>query len=158
MNKGWQKVFFEILNSIRRNLWTNAITERVFEEEPIIEYVFLRRSMDLDVSNGDVEKLETVPMGKLTIEKLKKLKKKEHKYKINTLSSDVREIEEKLFFIIQINIFQKCGFQNFVRKQYHPHKNRRNKTVLNDQTSHFRKVQKRSQRKVHRTDFNKNQT
>jgi hypothetical protein len=44
------------MNSAWRNLWPEAVTERDFEADSIVEdIVSLGRSMGLDVSDGDVE-------------------------------------------------------------------------------------------------------
>ncbi|XP_028654700.1 tigger transposable element-derived protein 1-like [Erpetoichthys calabaricus] len=97
IDKAWQEVSYRTMNSAWRNLWPEAVTEmdfEGFEAVPIVEdIVSLGRSMGLDVSDGDVEKLVEGHREELTSEELQELEKEENKTKMDALSSGSKEEE-----------------------------------------------------------------
>ena len=95
IDKVWQEVSYRTMDSARRNLWPEAVTERDFQgfEAKLMvgDIVSLGRFMGLEVSDGDVEELIEGHREELTTEELQELEKEENKIKIDVLSSSLEE-------------------------------------------------------------------
>jgi len=151
IDKAWQEVSNRTMNSAWRNLWPEAVTERDFEDVPIVkDIVSLGRSMGLDVNDFDVEELVEGHREELTTEELQELEKNEHKTRNDALSSgsEEEEIEEAPTSLIKEIIAKWMDVKNFAEKYHHNKaQTSRNSIVWEDQTmSHFRNILRRRQK------------
>ncbi|KAM6468469.1 uncharacterized protein PHA67_007400 [Liasis olivaceus] len=146
IDKAWEDVTYQTLNSAWRKLWPECVTERDFEgsdAEVVEEIVSVCKSMGLDVDGTDIEELVEDHKEELTTEELAELQSEQQKALVEEHSTEEEEDREEVSSDVIKSIMEKWNeYQDFFEK-HHPNITVMNRVLnlMNDNVvSHFWRV------------------